>query len=303
MRILLQPSSGKEATGHFEDTINGGLTLGFFEGKVTPEEYGRLSQFSNENIKVWGMVPSLDNKPRKEWLGLEENDMVLFYAKRKFFYGAIVSFKIHNKKLAEELWGFDNSGRTWEDIYFIKEGKQIEVSYKPEIIGYKPNHILMGAILLDEERSDLMKDYVENNEGEIIKNIKPRKKDLVYIAQKAVHIKTPDEAIKEIEEITQSSENKTVEEKVRTARALVRNSKFSRLVKEKASYICEVCGEKPFTQKNGMPYAEAHHINELSKTKIDSPTEMICVCPICHKVIHFGNKEALNLRKALKSNI
>lgn len=300
MRILLQPSSGKEAIGHFEDTINGGLTLGFFEGKITPEEYNKLSQFSNENIKVWGMVPSLDNKPRKEWLDLEEDDMVLFYAKRKFFYGAIVSFKIHNKKLAEELWGFDNSGRTWEDIYFIKEGKQIEVPYKPEIVGYKPNHILMGAILLDEERSSLMKDYIENNEGEIIKDIKPRKKDLVYIAQKAVHIKTPDEAIKEIEEITLSSENKTVEEKVRTARALVRNSKFSRLVKEKTSYICEVCGEKPFTQKNGMPYAEAHHINELSKTRIDSPTEMICVCPMCHRVIHFGNQEALDTRKSLK---
>lgn len=93
MRILLQPSSGKEATGHFEDTIDGGLALEFFEEKVTPEQYNRLSQSTNKKIRVWGMVPSVDNKPKKVWLDLKENDIVLFYAKKKFFYGAIVNLK------------------------------------------------------------------------------------------------------------------------------------------------------------------------------------------------------------------
>lgn len=154
-------------------------------------------------------------------------------------------------------------------------------------------------MLLDESQSDLIKNYIENNEKEIIKDIKPNKKDLVYITKQAINIKTPDEAIKEIEKITRDSENNVVEEKIRIAKALVRNSKFSRLVKERASYVCEICGEKPFIQKNGIPYAEAHHINELSKTRIDSPTEMICVCPICHRVIHFGNQESLDTRKKM----
>jgi len=129
-----------------------------------------------DKIKVWGIVPTLNDKPRKEWLELQEGDLVLFYAKKRFFYGAKVAFKIQNKSLAGELWGYDDQGRTWEYIYFIKEGKEIDTQYLPELIGYKPNHILMGAILLNEDKSVLLKKYIEKNEGKIIDEsiIKPK---------------------------------------------------------------------------------------------------------------------------------
>jgi 5-methylcytosine-specific restriction protein A len=62
-----------------------------------------------------------------------------------------------------------------------------------------------------------------------------------------------------------------------------------------------MCGAKPFKQKNGQPFAEAHHTGELSKTKIDNPNDMKCLCPTCHRVVHFGDensiKTRLNLRK------
>jgi len=38
MKILLQPSSGKEATKHFNDTIIDGFPFEYFEDKVTSEE-------------------------------------------------------------------------------------------------------------------------------------------------------------------------------------------------------------------------------------------------------------------------
>lgn len=82
MRILLQPSAGKEATKHFNDTIIDGFPFEFFEDKVTSEEYKKIISLERDKIKVWGIVPTLNDQPRKEWLNLQEGDLVLFYAKK-----------------------------------------------------------------------------------------------------------------------------------------------------------------------------------------------------------------------------
>ena len=114
-------------------------------------------------------------------------------------------------------------------------------------------------------------------------------------------IHTAEEAIQKIKEITKQVENKPVKERIKNVKTLVRNPKFARLVKEKNNFICEICGQKPFTKNNEMPYAEAHHKFELAKTRIDSPEDMICVCPICHRVLHYGNEQSLKNRKQQKN--
>ena len=112
---------------------------------------------------------------------------------------------------------------------------------------------------------------------------------------------SPEDAEQEIKRISEEIINKPVQERIRIAKRLSRKPKFARLTKEKAKYICEICGNKPFIQENGMLFAEAHHILELSKSRVDDPGYMICVCPTCHKVIHYGNEQALNDRKKLKT--
>ena len=82
--------------------------------------------------------------------------------------------KIRNRELAEEWWTTDETGQTWEFIYFIKEGKQIEVPYNPEILKkidgekYSPNHVVYGANLLNAENSANILKYIEHYEGEIV---------------------------------------------------------------------------------------------------------------------------------------
>ncbi len=301
MRILLQPASGKEAMQHFEDTIASGVPLAYLKNELKPKEYQKIKQLGQRSVKVWGIVPTLSNQPRREWLDLKKNDWVLFYARKSFYFIAQVHLKIHNKKLAKELWGVDNEKRTWEYIYFIKEGKEIELQYIPSIIGYSDNHAVQRATLLDEEQSGALKKHVEENEQGTLdpETIEPSKKDELEFVKQVSPPQTVSEAEKEISRITGSLQYKPIETKIRTAKILSRNPRFARLVKERASYVCEICGQKPFIQKSGLPYAEAHHKLELTKIKFECPSDMICVCPICHRVIHHGNKKSLEDRKNL----
>lgn len=303
MRVLLQPASGKEAMSHFEDTITGGVLIDSLKDRISPQAFEELQELGEENVKVWGFVPTLKDKPRKEWLDLSKGDLVLFYANKQFYYAAFVHSKIHNPELAKELWGIDGEGRTWEYVYFIKEGKQIQMPYDPTVLGYAEGHIVRGAVLLREDKSDMMKEYMQISEGEILDEdkVEPTIKDKVDFAKRVREPRTAEEAEEEIKSISKDLSRRPVKERVVTAKMLARNPKFSRLVKERVNYECEICGAKPFLQKTRLPYAEAHHIHELAKSRIDSPEYMICVCPTCHKVLHYGDDKALKERKKIES--
>ncbi len=74
---------------------------------------------------------------------------------------------------------------------------------------------------------------------------------------------------------------------------IVRNKAFADYVKQRANYICELCGRKPFIKKSGQPYAEADHVDPLFETGLDHPDNMRCLCAQCHKVITYGSKEEI----------
>jgi predicted HNH restriction endonuclease len=64
-------------------------------------------------------------------------------------------------------------------------------------------------------------------------------------------------------------------------------------VKSQNQYICQVCGASPFLTRTGQPYAEAHHVTPLHKLESGSLAyeNVICVCPNCHRKMHYGNVE------------
>jgi 5-methylcytosine-specific restriction protein A len=78
-------------------------------------------------------------------------------------------------------------------------------------------------------------------------------------------------------------------------KAIVRNKKFADVVKNRAGYVCELCGRRPFIQKNGKFYAEADHVVPLGgRTKgKDSPDNMRCLCAQCHAVVTHGREEEI----------
>ena len=64
---------------------------------------------------------------------------------------------------------------------------------------------------------------------------------------------------------------------------------------ESAKYECEINSKhKTFTAKStGMPYMEGHHMLPMKyqdrfKSSLDVYANIICLCPICHRLLHYG---------------
>ena len=106
----------------------------------------------------------------------------------------------------------------------------------------------------------------------------------------ATLLSDPEMALERIREIVS---NEPPNKREVLLKQTVRNRKIALFVKLRASYICEVCGTKPFIQKNGQPYAEADHIVPLGgDTKgLDSPDNMRCLCAQCHAILTHGSDE------------
>ncbi|MFC2035978.1 hypothetical protein ACFLUJ_07670 [Chloroflexota bacterium] len=52
----------------------------------------------------------------------------------------------------------------------------------------------------------------------------------------------------------------------------------------------------PEERITGLPDVEAHHIVELAVKLVDNPLRIVCICPICYEVIHYGNGSTLQSR-------
>lgn len=103
-----------------------------------------------------------------------------------------------------------------------------------------------------------------------------------------------------------SFEFKEKPEYVETAKGkkVKRNPEIARNVLIKENYTCEIESlHKTFISKRtGNEYMEAHHLipctvknNELFYInygiKLDIPENIICLCPVCHRAMHYGDCE------------
>ena len=94
-------------------------------------------------------------------------------------------------------------------------------------------------------------------------------------------------------EYTVGTNGKAVKKRHYLAKQVLHNSK----------YKCAVCADhETFPTKNGVPYMEGHHLIpctpsnakrfwEKNKANIDCIENIVCICPTCHRRIHFGSEE------------
>lgn len=83
---------------------------------------------------------------------------------------------------------------------------------------------------------------------------------------------------------------------------LKRNNELKNIAFERENYTCELCGTKTtFENNNGKEYFEGHHlimynISSQSKYKynLDVSENIICLCPTCHRKIHYANENTIN---------
>lgn len=76
-----------------------------------------------------------------------------------------------------------------------------------------------------------------------------------------------------------------------------------------ANYKCDFDGShESFKTKNGKPYMEAHHLIPLSMqdffyNSLDVDANIVCLCPNCHRKLHYGEDILDDLRKLYNDRI
>lgn len=121
-------------------------------------------------------------------------------------------------------------------------------------------------------------------------------KPQIAINRRFSSLECEDDINKELSKIEIELKQMKPQKQSRLVQALERNRKVAALIKKKYNYQCQICGYPGFEQRDGKLYAEAHHKEALCDLGRDIPSNMICVCPMCHAVLHYGTKEALNSR-------
>ena len=84
-----------------------------------------------------------------------------------------------------------------------------------------------------------------------------------------------------------------------------RSPYLAEYAKSRANGICQLCSKPaPFTNMDGNPFLETHHIIWLSMGGPDAVNNIVALCPNCHRKMHIldleGDKEIL--RKQVASN-
>ncbi len=156
-RVIVQPvgSKGKKEE-HYQDTIVNPIPMDKIEQYVDEEHVEKLKDiYEDGETYVWGATPSKTGRNQNYWEEIEPGYTILLSGKGKIFSSAVITYKLRNKELAADLWGYDDKGNTWEYMYFIDEVKKENIPYERynRILGYSPKNVIQGFQIHDEENS------------------------------------------------------------------------------------------------------------------------------------------------------
>ena len=76
------------------------------------------------------------------------------------------------------------------------------------------------------------------------------------------------------------------------SRTAERSPYVAEYAKRVAEGVCQLCGRPaPFSDAEGNPYLESHHIQWISEGGPDTIRNIIALCPNCHRKMHIINDE------------
>lgn len=114
--------------------------------------------YGSEPVPTWGVTSGGRDVNRKKWDQVTPGDVVLMARDGEIFVSARVTHKSHNELLADDLWGRNDAGSTWEYLYFLDDvaSESFPTSHINDILGYRPGARVQGFNVLDEQKSQLL---------------------------------------------------------------------------------------------------------------------------------------------------
>src|SRR5262245_53628082 len=117
-QVILQPAGGSDAQRHYQATVGQPVPLARITPFLTPEDQSSLIKlFPDGRVRIWGVVPGGKNANRTRWERVNDGDVIFFCGQGNINSTAVVVHKTQNAPLAENLWGKDADGATWEYLY------------------------------------------------------------------------------------------------------------------------------------------------------------------------------------------
>ncbi len=147
-------------------------------------------------------------------------------------------------------------------------------------------------------------DNSNNNPDEFVKQNEIAQKDMKLLKELGIDDCT---LFISREESCQDADNKKYYDA--KIRFYARNEDIAKKAKERANGICQLCNKKaPFKYNVGnqkVPCLEAHHVIWLSKGGKDDLSNIVALCPNCHKKVHLlaDQKDIEYLQNILNNRI
>src|SRR5260370_12547133 len=150
-KVFLVVAGGNPcAETHFEDTIQRKRTLQEVRGFLASQEIENLEKiYHGSNFIVWGAVPGPMNESR--WEKMAPGDVVLIYNSGRIRFAGEIAAKVRNKELARYFWKENDTGTTWEFMYFIVNVEKTDVPIEKlnPLFGYQSNYRPQGFSIIN----------------------------------------------------------------------------------------------------------------------------------------------------------
>lgn len=150
-QLVLQPCSNGAPRRHYVDTVENPVLISQFASLIDPRDLlGLEACATGGRVALWGLVP---NRSESRYQLVQVGASVLFVGGGSAFFMGVVAYKLRNPALAHALWGADGDGRTWELMYAIRDGREIDVpkSRLNEALEYVPSAAIQGFTVKEGE--------------------------------------------------------------------------------------------------------------------------------------------------------
>ncbi len=203
-----------------------------------------------------------------------------------------VSCEEDKTNLCEKIWG-----RGWRYIIRGENVRPVEPFDIDKIkVSSKLYDVVETYCRVDPEDEEIILDWI----SEAV-DLKTDEREFLSEEFEGGESLDPDELIKELD----SKYSNTPEFKKTIIRSIQRPSALSNAIKERYGYKCMICGYPGFLKNGGGKYAEVHHMSELNKLapKTLQSWNLIVVCPLCHKKLHYSEVKSKFLNPGWRISI
>jgi 5-methylcytosine-specific restriction protein A len=134
-----------------------------------------------------------------------------------------------------------------------------------------PRYVWMFPLILNDVSEPIPKGVLEENI--IIKE---------KIAQR--------QSFMDLKRLAEQNGSEVVSSRKITSNAYIRDAYVAEFAKRRADGYCQLCEKPaPFSNRDGIPYLECHHIEWISKGGSDTIENTVALCPNCHRKMHEWN--------------